>query len=815
VDLKSRSEASSPPGPAESLRNPRRAAIVLMLVVWLAYAFPVLGGKVRFPLGFEPSVRLRGESVHPDMYDVYHNILPWRVHQSERWRDGDIPGWDPHRFAGMSLVADIGMANWYPPTWLYATGSFLWIFTVSGLLSLLGAMLLAYWFLRLLDLHPYASALGAIGFTFSAFMIKFHEHEGVFQAAMWLPLALGGMELIHRGRRRSGVVLATAGLALSLLAGHAQIALYVWLAAGAWGGAALLTRLLPGRGARASGRELGAETALMAAPFVLALAVSAVQVLPSAEIAPYLARQRYTFESVKVTAIPPSQLPTMLIPDYRGNPLDHNWVGHLNYLEQTMYPGVVFLPLALAGAFHHRRREAVVLACMVAVGLLAATGTPLYRAILALPGFGRTLWMDRFLFFVNTGLAFLAALGLDALLRAPGRRGRTLAVGAALVLSAAAAALAVAGSPGVARGYLLTRGLRSAAFLAATAVLLALLRPTRRMLAVPLVLLAAADLWLFGFPIHLWHKPAPAMAVTPLVRRLQDLPGPRPRYASLGKRHEPVLAPNAALRHGLYGLEGYDITVPRNVAELLTVAQADQLVWSNTNWLGPFDAATFRSPVMDLLGVVAVVQPRDVPSAPSTTEEGAFDDGQTAVLRRPGAFPPAFLVPCWRVLPPDAVLPTLRTMSSDELRTTALVDRSVGGAALPPSPAACTPGGSAAVETYEPERVVASTRSEAPSLLVLSDTWLPGWAVTVDGEPEDLLEVDHALRGVPVPAGAHRVEFGYRPASLRAGAAISLTTLAGLAVVPFAGRRRRSRAAPGRGPDRPGQGRRRSRMLRA
>jgi membrane protein YfhO len=787
--------------------------VLLLLIVWFGFSFPMFQGKVRFPLGYDnPAVRAT-EGINIDIgYDPYHNLLPWRLHQAQRWQAGEVPLWDNHRFGGMPFAADIGTASWYPPTWLYAAGNFLFMFTLVAVVSFLAAMLLAYWFLRLLDLHPYASALGAIGFVFSAFMFKFSEHEGVFQAGMWLPLALGGMELMHRGRRTRGLVLTSVALALSVLAGHAQISLYVWLATAAWGGIALLTRLASPAGRRPRPGALAAEAALIAVPFVVAAAASAIQILPSQEIASHLARQPYTFAGVRWTALPASQLPATLIPDYQGSILDGNFVGNRSYLERALYPGIVLLPLAIVGILDRRRRVALLLTGMVVVGFLAAMGTPLYRLIMLLPGFGRALWIDRFIFYIDAGLAFLAALGLDALLRREDPRLRRVAAGSALVLALATAALGLMGNPALSGNrylagmpeltdaYLRGRSLRGAAFLLVAGALLAFAGPRRKALAIPIVLLAAADLWLFGFRLHLWHTPRPVEARSALVRHLGALPGPRPRYADVGLLHQPALGPNAALRYGLFSLEGFDIVIPRNMAELLAVAQPDQLHLVQGNWLGPFLPEAFASPVMDLLGVDVVVQPKGTARVPSTTAEGAFYDDTSAVMRRPGAFPPVFLASCWKVLPADRVLGELGTMTSHELRTTALV-RGDGGAppgsapGLAAGPASdCSPVGSADLERYDPERVVATTSSSSSSVLVLTDTFMPGWKATVDGEPAPVLEVDHALRGVAVPSGQHRVEFTYRPSTLVAGAAVSGTTVLGLIVASLAGLRRRRRA---------------------
>jgi hypothetical protein len=116
-------------------------------------------------------------------------------------------------------------------------------------------------------------------------------------------------------------------------------------------------------------------------------------------------------------------------------------------------------------------------------------------------------------------------------------------------------------------------------------------------------------------------------------------------------------------------------------------------------------------------------------------------------------------------------------------RRTAVVSSSVG---LPVGSAA--PSGRARVVRDEPERVAIHTRADRASLLVLADSWFPGWQAKVDGHDAPIHRTDQLLRGVSVPAGAHTVEFAYRPLSWRIGWIVSLLAAAGLA---FAAWRRR------------------------
>ena len=92
-----------------------------------------------------------------------------------------------------------------------------------------------------------------------------------------------------------------------------------------------------------------------------------------------------------------------------------------------------------------------------------------------------------------------------------------------------------------------------------------------------------------------------------------------------------------------------------------------------------------------------------------------------------------------------------------------------------------------------------------PSLVVVAESWFPGWKATIDGDEVTVLEADGAFLGVPVPAGPHRLELRYeRPATAAIGRWVTgLTLLAALAMVAApgqpGGRRRRRRRSSGAG----------------
>ena len=88
-----------------------------------------------------------------------------------------------------------------------------------------------------------------------------------------------------------------------------------------------------------------------------------------------------------------------------------------------------------------------------------------------------------------------------------------------------------------------------------------------------------------------------------------------------------------------------------------------------------------------------------------------------------------------------------------------------------------SPESAARIVKYEAARLTIETSAPMPTVLVVSEVFYPGWEVSVDGKPGRILLTDYLLRGVVLPAGAHRIEMHYAAPAARNGAIISLLTL--------------------------------------
>jgi hypothetical protein len=89
--------------------------------------------------------------------------------------------------------------------------------------------------------------------------------------------------------------------------------------------------------------------------------------------------------------------------------------------------------------------------------------------------------------------------------------------------------------------------------------------------------------------------------------------------------------------------------------------------------------------------------------------------------------------------------------------------------------------GEARVARYGANAVELSCVTSRQAMVVLADTFAPGWSAFVDGRLASVDRVFGVVRGVRVPEGEHRVRFVYLPTAYRLGAFVTLLGLAVLA----------------------------------
>ncbi|MFL5818258.1 MAG: YfhO family protein [Conexibacter sp.] len=790
----------------------RSAALLLALVV-LAYLWPVLlAGRV-----LTPTALLYAETmwhavapagverwINPDLGDVVYGYYPWDVLARELIHAGTFPAWNPHAFGGTPLWANSQVA------WLSPFSLPLWILPLNYGLGVAAALKLwcagfgTYLLGRELRLGFWPAILAGVAFALCSFNVVWLSYGVFVSVSAVLPWTLWLIErIVRRGHAIDGAWLA-AIVGIAFTGGHPGTQVHLV------GAAALYVLVRTATHGGVGPRERGVRLTVIGAAIVLGVALAAVVLLP-AELASHQTVGADAREH-GAAIFPSSHMPagvarSVLFPEWWGRPSEGVSLGPQTafYRERTFYAGAITVALALLalltpGAW---RRKAP-FAALAVLGLAIALRTPgLYDAVVRLPGFDR-VQNARIQLWFQLAFSVLAAFGLQSVLDARGRIGRAWIAPAAILLAAVAAIAAVGPSAGAwpnAFEHMLSRGRTSVAdtlglasalwVLAFAAILIGLVvclrrRPSQRApIAMLIALVVTLDL------LHAAHgyqpMPPAATAVPPRTQAIAFLQRHRDAGRMTGIE---MVGADWTTVYGLHDVVGFDAPQPT-----FRQGRILQMTIPSPEASGgglPFDPRSQR--ILGMLGVRYLLFPPGV-NASIDGLTPAYEGSEATIFENQAAAPRAFVPSTVRpVTGAREEFATIEEASFDPRReATARLDEIDG---RPPP----THGrGSAHVVTDTDASVTMSTTLAHRGLVVLGDTWGPGWSVKVDGRPSQALQANAVLRGVIAPAGTHEIVWRYRVPGLRLGAAVSgaaLIALVAWAALAIAGPRRRSHGRP-------------------
>ncbi len=151
--------------------------------------------------------------------------------------------------------------------------------------------------------------------------------------------------------------------------------------------------------------------------------------------------------------------------------------------------------------------------------------------------------------------------------------------------------------------------------------------------------------------------------------------------------------------------------------------------------------------------------------------------GDVKIYENLDALPRAFLVHDWQAAGDTAA--AVAAMRGDDFEPG--LQAVVIGESVPLPPASGR--GSVAITDYRPEAVTLRVEADAESLLILTDSFYPGWEAAIDGVPAPVWPVDGLFRGVFVPAGEHEIVMSFRPEGYRRGVLLSVVGILALLAV--------------------------------
>lgn len=700
----------------------------------------------------------------PDMAD---QVLPWWEEEARQLQHSHFPLWDPHNWMGQPFLGQAQPGAAYPLNWLLwlmprhqghiQVWVLQWYFVVVHYM----AALFCYLLCRDLGRSRIASMIAGLAFALAGY-VGWTDWPQMVNGAVWTPLVFLFLLRAVRGLHAwANAALSGVALGMAWLSGHHQVPIFLTLASGGvWLYYILRDKRPDWRIARL------AVVAMLFAPLV-----GALQILPAQEygrlawrwagaarplgwddVVPYYVHTQH--------ALHPIYLFGVLIPGFDQN--------------AGPFFGVVAVTLALLGIAICWREHSVKLFAAVALGGLIYSLGPnsIYQGFLyAVVPFvekARVPAMATLLF--HAGLAILAAFGVDAL--------------------QPSAQSPPEDSPWVRRINLGVLVFAIVTAITAMAILLAKRfqwDTDDRVMVTMLVAVLMAAL------IYAWRKGSLTrrQAVTLLTLLLLFEVGDETSYRladrnDWGRRNflekawgNRDIADFLNAQPKPFRIESQTDDIVRNWGDFynLDFPSAQAGVTVNT-----YHLETHTPPTKKLLGTKYTLA--RAPTDPAQHEVFRGASG-IAVYENPDVFPRAWTV---HEIIPIRDEPHGRKFindSVDELRSKAFMDGEAPKLACPGTADDVT------ITKYQPENVAIHADMRCQGMLVLSETYYPGWYARVDGRPANIYEVDFALRGVVVPQGAHEITFQYRPRSVIWGATLTLAGWLGAAALVMYSRKPR------------------------
>jgi hypothetical protein len=786
--------------------------------------------------GARPSIDFanRGDA-RPLGNDATFVFLPRHLYVAKVLAEfGHLPAWDCTGFGGRPIIGNPQSGVFYPPVWIA------WFFCYPATLGwltvghLLWGGLGLYVLARSQGLSRWPATVAAGVFQASPYLLAqtFEGHYPHVWAACWFPWAFWAHAQQREGQVR-GLLAMPVILAMAYLTGHPQewfllvIALTAWVCADVFG---LVIKSKQG--------PLAALVTVVLWVSVLGVGLSlvAIELVPARELLPWVQRS----SQQEAISVAPRNYQLHLVNGLQilsgealGGPADY--LGDDNFWESVLSFGLVSLVLIVAAGVSSSERSQVwgwiilvVLSVWFAAGRQLGLCNLLYWA---LPGLSWFRVPARSLFLSSLGAAMLAGFGIETLrgrlselalwrrfafrlskvagivlvLLLLGRQVGLLGLAGTTAMSPSEIR-ALQGGPEWAGSAALVppryvqdvwracqaadRILHDPPFWIAVAALGTVVvtgclgnSHTGRFWTADLVgLLALGELAWHGFaliqvaPAELFFRPDPVS---------ECLISTNPRWC-IGdplriRARDSFFLDLQAVRYGIEKTNINDVFQLQQAASLYetlypVATRAQEPIETPMSLAVEVFRRQVRQGVFDRMGVSALVSDRIEPDPPwPVLSQGQAGERDYVIQQNLAVLPRAYVVPRAEVIEDEPAMILSRFRSSDPRSAVLMSHDPLAGLQAdrrqPFIPVTWL--------SHDPDRPRLEVSTEAPGLLVIADTWLPGWSALVDGQPAPIYRGNHSQRVIPLEqSGRHTIILRYSPPGLALGGFI--TAMSGL-----------------------------------
>lgn len=721
-------------------------------------------------------------------FDSKDQVYPFVSFTTQSYRSGEIPLWNPYIYSGTPSFADPLYMTFYPGTILYAIPKELsqrWFDIVELFHILVGGVSLFY-LMKDYKLHNAAAIAAAIVFMLGGPLTGHIQHVSGILAISLAPIVL---LLIRLGIRNQRVwLLGLTGLVIgaTIIVGYQVALLFFMVACFYFIFESFLYR-----------KEHQEKPNKLIIYFVFMVLVtfffSALQTIPSLEFSRLSNRPSYDYASASAGSVPPQTILTMVFPNL-FNSISGNYWGPIDVTEGYLYVGFIpicFLIYSLVNWKHVNVYQKFFL-CVAFFSLLYALGkyTPFYRIIFTVIPPLRLFKRPSdalFIFHLCTVMSFGFAFDLwIKSVHTLSQRIQHIEICHLLYAGLILIAFFIVHRNRPELSFFDWFFLPNAVFIILSLIII-LLKPenTTSVLLIGLIavlsfdiIITSSDRWFNSTSQEYVNIDRESIyGCSEVVEFLRNNLGDEYRFESV---RAGSLWPNSAAIWQIPTSVGYSPLVVGSYDQFASPTES----WASRHFSGFINS--YNSNLYDLLGVKYIITASELKEIDPEIDMHDFPKVKSIcynIYENKGVLPLAFIVHEAKILENHAYS-DLRSYQDYEPEKTVILEN------LPTELESKltivdgriyigqgTSSDNLDIVKKSNNEIFVKVELKSEGILLLDDVYYPGWKVTVDGEPSQLLKTNYTFKGVYLSAGQHQVEFKFIPISFIVGLILNLFSL--------------------------------------
>lgn len=757
--------------------------------------------------------------------DLAPYFIPPRFFWVESIKNGDFPLWNPYQFTGHPFFANPQHAILYPLNVLFFLLPFDLAFNSIIIMHFFLGGFFTYLLLRELGAGASSALLSGIIFMLNGYLLSLHSLLNSLLSVIWTPLIIIFFRRALFMPGLHNVILTALFMTISFWGGGVEIIYGNFLI--------LLLMLICPPSLKSPFQRLREKIWVRSKVFILTSLIffflSAIQLFPFLELYAHSIRgQGISFSEATIWSFAPRDLLLFFLPDAYGYFLDPQKYWTSQCWLKTLYTGG--LPFLLTLSFFLLARERQFYLMLIFLSFFLALGhyNPLYSWVFKyFPFFSGIRYPVKFLYIFILVLTITAGLGFEKW-RNYSRTSQHKKIKYMLISSALLCGvilLFMVWREGQIALYLKERGFayphfdhllvnikNAQRFFFYLIIFFLILRVGEewcwpRWVSGLLAILLAADL--FGnMGFYGKEKTKDFFQKTRIIEIISADKGFNRTFttARTSSLDSPLLIPNPNplnflkekhlpslfLIYQIPHIWGIDVLSLKRTDELYkALINSPSLSATNLIYLYSVKYVISTLPIMDENFELLYVHLDGLPGV----DEELIENNTLKLYRLRNFFPRAWLVPNYKILPAGAILSALRKKDFHPAQVVFLEEepewaRSWEGLKLPAA-------SFNKVELIEEKnnKLILRVSCAQDSLLVLSDTYFPGWKALIrplvgvgvlKGEREfaaKILCANYNFRALALQAGNYEVIFSYEPFSFKIG--LLITFLSGAAILIY------------------------------